>query len=84
MKMQTGCRVLGNVRAVPGQSISFVNGEGRVVFEVSVNSETSIEVRGSELIKHDDVIYSELLSVRPRHANSVEVHRLPYDQGKMK
>jgi hypothetical protein len=84
MKMQAGCQVLGDARAVPGQSISFVNDEGRVVFEVSVRSETSIEVRGGDLIKHDDVIYSELLSIRPRYANSVEVHRLPYVQGEMK
>ena len=80
MKMQTGRSLTADVKEVKGRSISFVNEDGRVVYEVRINEDMSLEVRGVELIRRDGVLYSESLSIRPRYSNWVEIHRCVYPE----
>ena len=72
--------ITADVKEVKGRSISFVNEDGRVVYEVRINEDMSLEVRGVELIRRDGVLYSESLSIRPRYSNSVEIHRCVYPE----
>ena len=80
MKMQTGHVITADVKEVKGRSISFVNEDGRVVYEVRINEDMSLEVRGVEVVRRDGVLYSECLSIRPRYSNSVEIHRCVYPE----
>ena len=79
MKMQTGHKVTANTKDIAGKGISFVDDDGRVLFEVRMIDEKSIEVRGVETTKHHGKIYTEALIVMPRYANCIEVHRAIYE-----
>ena len=80
MTMQTGHEFLANVKDVPGKSISFVDDQGRVVFEVSiVDGEQAIEIRGVNMTKHKGKTYSEQLVVKPRYSNSIHVFKEIYE-----
>ena len=79
MKMQTGLRITADVKEVKGKSIRFVDDNDRVLFEVRMLDDKSIEVRGVETSKHDGKIYTEALIVMPRYANCIEVHRAIYE-----
>lgn len=75
MKIQTGHKVTADVKEVKAKSVSFCTDDGRVMFEVSICKDgKSIEVRGVENTKHNEIIYTSSLIVKPRYSNSIEIH----------
>lgn len=64
------------------KEVRFLAEDGQAMFEVRIGADgRSIEVRGVEVYKHGDAIYTEVLEIRPRYANTVEIRGVRYDEG---
>lgn len=80
LRIESGCRIMGDVKPVDGDSVRFVTEDGRTMFEVGINKDgRSIEVRGVEVTKHEGELYDCWLSVSPRTANTVIIRTEKYD-----
>lgn len=80
MKIQTGHRMTHDVADVDAHSVRFCADDGRTMFEVRCGEDgRSIEVRGVDCCRVGDVLYSELIDIRPKSANSVLVRVREYD-----
>lgn len=81
MKIQTGHPVMGNVQDVRGNSVRFINDEGRWLFEVQICKDgTSIQVRGVESHMIGDEIHVNSMTIEPKYSNCVVIRTLPYDR----
>ncbi len=74
MKIATGSTHMGNEQIHDFDSVRFLAADGRTMFEVSANKDgRSIEVRGVEVCKVGDQLFSEQLVIRPRVGNCITV-----------
>lgn len=54
--------------------------DGRIMFEISVKTETSISIRAWQVCKVDGMLYGDNISVAPISSRSITVKALPYDE----
>lgn len=75
MFIQTGHKVTADAKTVKGKAVSFCTDDGRVMFEVRILSDgKGLEIRGVEDTKHGDVVHSNMLIVKPRYSNTIDVY----------
>lgn len=80
LSIETGHALTANVKRIEGNSVRFVDDDGRTLFEVYCCTDgRTIEVRGVESSKHAGVIYDNALSVLPKSGNVVHIQQIPFD-----
>lgn len=80
LHIETGHPVTADMKVISETTIRFVTEDGRTMFEVQAGKDgRSIEVRGVEVTKVNDVLYSECLDVRPCVANKIYVLARRYE-----
>lgn len=80
MKIETGHSVSKDVQLVDSDRVRFVAEDGRTMFEVAAGKDgRSIEVRGVESCRVNEVLYSNAIDVRPLVTNLVTIRAREYD-----
>lgn len=81
MKIQTGIELMGNIKPVESDSVSFMTDDGREMFQVSCRGDgMSIEVRGVEMSRHFGKLYSSTLVIEPKCANVICIRTMEYGE----
>jgi len=80
MKMQTGMKLMKDVKPVDGQAIDFVtDDEGRLAFSVKIGEDgRSLEIRACDSFKVDDVLYDNQIIIEPQVSNSIVIRTRRY------
>lgn len=80
MKMQTGMKLMKDVKPVAGNTIDFVTDDDRIMFSVRIGKDgRSLEISACDNCRIDDVIYSTTLSIKPNVTNSITLRTEAYD-----
>lgn len=59
-------------------SLCIMADDGRELFTISLEKDGSIEVCAASVVKHNDTILDNLLSINPRASNTITVFRREY------
>lgn len=79
MKIVIGNKLLDQeVKELGTDRVNFVAQDGRELFSVSILDETTIDIRGVNVCKIDGNLYTEVLQIEPRAANSVWIRAKQY------
>ena len=80
LNIETGHPITKDVQHLDVQGVRFVAEDGRTMFEVHAGKDgTSIEVRGVEVTKVENVLYSSSLAACPNASNSLTIRVCRYD-----
>lgn len=80
LHIESGHPVIGDVAKVDGNFVRFVTDTGRVLFEVRIASDRSIEVRAIEMTKIDGKLFDARVLVSPAYSNSVIISTAQYEE----
>jgi hypothetical protein len=80
MKIQTGMKLMNDVKPVAGKRVDFVTDDDRIVFAVRIGKDgRSLEISARDNYEVDGVLYSTSILVAPNVTNSITVSTKPYD-----
>jgi hypothetical protein len=80
LHIETGHPITNDVDILAAKSVRFVTDDGRTMFEVHIGQDgRSIEIRGVDVTKVEDLIYSSSLVACPNASNSLTIRTLLYD-----
>jgi hypothetical protein len=80
LHIETGHPVTKDIQVLPVKGVRFVTDDDRTLFEVSIGKDgRSIQIRGVDVTKVGDMLYSSSLAACPEAANSLSIRTLPYD-----
>ncbi len=78
LRIQTGMRLLGNVKSVEGNNIDYVDEDGQVAFSVTIGKDgRSLEIYSAGDYQIEGTHYGCQLQVEPRSANRITVRTTP-------
>jgi hypothetical protein len=80
LHIETGHPITNDVDILAAKTVRFVTDNGKTMFEVHIGQDgRSIEIRGVEVTKVEDLIYSSSLVACPNASNSLTIRTLLYD-----
>jgi hypothetical protein len=80
MKIQTGMKLMSDVKPVDGNCVYFVADDDRVMFSVTIGKDgRSLEIRACDTCVVDGVTYDTRLLVAPNAGNSITVSTKRYE-----
>jgi len=80
LHIETGHPITDDVDILAAKSVRFVTDNGRTMFEVHIGQDgRSIDIRGVDVTKVEDLIYSSSLVACPNASNSLTIRTLLYD-----
>jgi hypothetical protein len=80
LHIETGHPITDDVDILAAKSVRFVTDNGRAMFEVHIGQDgRSIDIRGVDVTKVEDLIYSSSLVACPNASNSLTIRTLLYD-----
>ena len=80
LHIETGHPVTKDVQTLPHTGVRFVADDGKTMFEVHMGKDgRSIEVRGVDCTRVEEILYSSSLAACPNASNSLTIRVLPYD-----
>lgn len=80
MRIETRHGASGDIEIVRSNRVRFVAEDGLTMFEVVAGKDgRSIEVRGVDICKVGDQVYSNAIDIRPHVSNLVEIRVREYD-----
>ena len=80
LHIETGHPLTNDVDILAAKTVRFVTDNGKTMFEVHIGQDgRSIEIRGVEVTKVEDLIYSSSLVACPNASNSLTIRTLLYD-----
>ncbi len=79
LHIETGHALTADAKRIDATDVRFVTEDGRTMFEVrALGGGMGIEVRGIDMTKHGDKIYTSALSIDPLASNCVHVRTQEY------
>lgn len=80
LHIESGHPITKDVQVLPINGVRFVTDDNRTMFEVHIGRDgKSIEVRGVDATRVDDLLYGSSLAACPNAANSLTIRVLPYE-----
>ena len=79
LHIETGYKITSNAQRIDANGVRFVTENGQTMFEVDIGKDgKSIEVRGVDRTKVDEVAYGSNLAACPNASNSLTVRVCRY------
>ena len=80
LHIETGHPITNDVDILAAKGVRFVTDDGRTMFDVHIGQDgRSIEIRGVDVTKVEDLIYDSSLVACPNASNSLTIRTLLYD-----
>ena len=80
LHIETGHPITKDVQHLDAKGVKFVTEDGRTMFEVHAGKDgTSIEVRGVDVTRVENVLYDSKLAACPNASNSLTIRVCRYD-----
>jgi len=63
---------------MPSEGLQIISDDGRTMFSITLQGDGSLDISGGNYCKFNGQILTELLMVRPKASNSIEVIKCPH------